>query len=81
MRHEGMKLLTYSKFVVTGIVSVFLLANCTTYYDAQGNPVQAVDPAAATVGAVAVGAAAYAVANNNNHHRRGYWHRGRWHRY
>ena len=43
--------------------------SCQTYYDAQGNPVQAVDPAAATALAVGAGLAGAAIANNQ--HSRG----------
>lgn len=43
--------------------------SCTTAYDAYGRPQQVVDPAAAVVGAAAVGLLAYGLANNNDHHR------------
>lgn len=42
------------------LVAVFG-ASCTTSYDQYGNRSQAVDPAAAVVGAAAVGAVAYSV--------------------
>lgn len=45
---------------------------CMTTYDAYGNPVQSVDPAAATAGIAAAGLIGYALANdndNNYHHR------------
>jgi len=45
------------------------MSSCTTAYDAHGRPVQVVDPAAAAVGALAIGAAAYAIGNSNNDHR------------
>ena len=49
------------------------MASCTTAYDAYGRPVQVVDPAAAAVGALAIGAAAYAIGQNNgDHHDHGH---------
>lgn len=57
------------KIVVSAMVASVLLSNCSTYYDADGIPVQAVDPVAATVGAVALVAVAYAVADNNRSSR------------
>lgn len=41
------------------------LTSCTTTYDAYGRPVQSVDPAAAAIGAIAIGATAYAIGHNN----------------
>lgn len=67
--------------------------NCTTTYDAYGNPRQSVDPGAAVAGAAAAGVLGYAIANkrdsnknrhyhNNHHHQRGYYDRyGRYRRY
>jgi hypothetical protein len=40
--------------------------SCMTTYDASGNPVQSVDPAAAAVGVAAAAAIGYAVANNRS---------------
>lgn len=40
-------------------------SSCTTSYDAYGRPIQTVDPAAAAIGAVAIGAAGYAIGQNN----------------
>ena len=52
--------------VVSTIAASLLLSNCVTTYDAQGVPVQTVDPGAAVVGAAAIGAIAYAVGQNNS---------------
>ncbi|MBK1825394.1 hypothetical protein [Haloferula rosea] len=40
--------------------------SCMTTYDANGRPVQSVDPAAAAVGVAAAAAIGYAVANNRD---------------
>ena len=58
---------TAFKMVAGAIVASLLFSNCVTTYDAQGVPVQTVDPGAAVVGAVAIAAVAYAVGNNNSH--------------
>lgn len=42
--------------------------SCQTYYDKDGNPVQAVDPAAATALTAAGVLAGAAIANSNDHH-------------
>ena len=70
--------------------------NCTTTYDAYGNPRQSVDPGTAVAGAAAAGVLGYAIANNNkksnkhyhhhdyrrDHRSHGYYDRyGRYHRY
>lgn len=67
--------------------------NCTTTYDAYGNPRQTVDPGTAVAGAAAAGVLGYAIANkrdsnksryhhNNHYHNRGYYDRyGRYRRY
>ena len=39
--------------------------NCTTTYDAYGNPRNSVDPGTAVAGAAAVGVLGYALANKN----------------
>lgn len=68
-------------------VSVLVLAigasmSCQTAYDAQGRPIQSVDPGVAVAGAVAAGALGYAIANddNDNHHHghRRYYSHGRY---
>ena len=62
--------------------------NCTTTYDAYGNPRQSVGPGTAVAGAAAVVVLGYALArnrsNNNNHysHHRGHYdRRGYYHHY
>jgi len=57
--------------------------SCMQTYDAQGRPMQTVDPGVAVAGAAAAGLVGYALANDNNHHhhnnyyyrRGGYYHR------
>ena len=56
-------------------------SSCMTTYDAQGRPVQSVDPGAAAAGAVAAGAIGYAIGQNNDDrdyyyggYRRPYYH-------
>lgn len=74
----------YSKIICSGLAlfSVFGFSSCTTTYDAYGRPVQSVDPAAAVLGAVAIGAAGYAIGHNNSHdyNRHHGHHSGRYHR-
>lgn len=63
--------------------------NCTTTYDAYGNPRQSVDPGTAVAGAAAAGVLGYALSNNNkktknyHHHdyRRDYRRHGDYDRY
>lgn len=57
--------------VVAAVTLVSTAVSCTTAYDAYGNPRPVVDPAAAVVGAAAVGLLAYGLASNGNdrHHR------------
>lgn len=70
---------TYRAWLSRGSMAAFLMAaigsivSCQTYHDAQGNPVQAVDPAAATSLTAAGALAGAAIANNNNarHHNAG----------
>lgn len=66
------------------LLAVLPLASCMTTYDANGRPVQTVDPGAAAVGVLAAGAVGYAIGQNNEpryyypryHHPRGYYYRG-----
>lgn len=44
--------------------------NCTTTYDAYGNPRNSVDPGTAVAGAAAVGVLGYALAKDRNKGRR-----------
>ncbi len=55
--------------LITSVVIVFSTTNCTTVYDAYGQPREMVDPAAALVGAAAVGILAYGLANSGDCHR------------
>ncbi|MEP4078197.1 hypothetical protein [Haloferula sp.] len=45
-----------------------IATSCMTTYDAQGNPVQSVDPGLAAAGIAAAAAIGYAAANNHNDH-------------
>jgi hypothetical protein len=73
------------------LASVILLAatvvtstNCSTTYDAYGNPQQSVDPGLAIAGVAAAGLVGYAIADNNNNHYHNnhhYYNRPRHHRY
>lgn len=79
-------------FVLAGAF-VLSSTNCTTTYDAYGNPRNSVDPGTAVAGAAAVGVLGYALANKrndnnrryNDHHGHGYYdrydRRGRHYRY
>ncbi len=81
------------KIITLALTGAFALSsvNCTTTYDAYGNPRQSVDPGTAVAGAAAAGVLGYAIANkkkDNHYHynqprpRRGYYDRyGRYHRY
>lgn len=42
--------------------------SCMTSYDANGNPVQSVDPALAVAGVAAAGVLGYAIANDHHDH-------------
>ena len=55
------------KYVGVVLLSALGLTSCTTTYDAYGRPVETIDPAAAAVGAIAIGAAGYAIGHNNSH--------------
>lgn len=63
------------KLIVIAVVPV-MGVSCMTTYDAYGNPVQSVDPGAAT--AIAVGAAALGVAAGRQYRSRDvYYYHGR----
>lgn len=51
------------KMTAVGLLGV-MASSCTTSYDSYGNPRQAVDPAGAAIGAVALGVLAYSVGRN-----------------
>jgi|GEM_PF-3544448 len=73
---------------VLPVLPVLLLAigasvSCMTTYDAQGRPMQTVDPGMAVAGAAAAGLVGYALANDNNHYHHNnyyYGHGGYYHR-
>ncbi|MFC5050616.1 hypothetical protein ACFPK9_08325 [Rubritalea spongiae] len=48
--------------------SCFALQSCMTTYDANGRPVQSVDPGLAAVGIVGAGLIGAAIASDNNDH-------------
>lgn len=48
----------------------FASTNCTTTYDAYGNPRQSVDPGTAVAGAAAAGVLGYALANKKDDNKR-----------
>lgn len=69
--------------ILTGAIAL-VSTNCTTTYDAYGNPRQSVDPGTAVAGAAAAGVLGYAIAKkrDNHHKQRGYYDRyGYYHRY
>ena len=47
--------------------------SCMTTYDANGNPVQSVDPGLAVAGVAAAGLIGYAAGNDNHHHDNYYY--------
>ena len=58
-------------------------SSCMTTYDAQGRPVQSVDPGLAVAGVAAAGLVGYAAGNNHNDHYRrndGYYNGGGYYR-
>jgi hypothetical protein len=63
----------------TAVSIVLATVSCTTTYDAQGNPVQSVDPAAAAAGMVAAGVLGAAISNNNDDNHYYYGRRGGYH--
>jgi hypothetical protein len=63
--------------IIVLISAIGASVSCMTTYDAYGNPVQSVDPAAATAGVVAAGLLGYALADDNHgHHNNHYYHGG-----
>ena len=64
---------SWLKFIVAGVTSALLLSNCVTSYDRQGRPIQTVDPAAAAIGAAAIGVIAYSAGKNNSSHHHGHY--------
>ena len=72
----------FSRFCTFGAVLALLgmSVSCMTTYDAQGNPVQTVDPAVAIAGAAAAGLVGYAIANDNGGHHNHHYHGGGYYR-
>lgn len=59
-------------------------SSCMTTYDAQGRPVQSVDPGLAVAGVAAAGLVGYAAGNNHrdrHYHNDGYYDGGGYYRY
>lgn len=52
--------------IAAAAVATFAASSCMTTYDAQGNPVQTVDPGAAAAAAITAAAVGYAVGHNHN---------------
>ena len=65
--------------IILAGATALLFSNCTTTYDAYGNPRQSVDPGTAAVGAVAAGVLGYAIANNRNDNNH-YYHNNNYYR-
>lgn len=59
--------------VTAALAVAFTASSCMTTYDAQGNPVQTVDPGAAAAAAVTAAAVGYAI--GHNHNRKDYYYR------
>lgn len=50
--------------------------SCMTTYDANGRPVQSVDPGVAVAGIAAAGLLGYAAGDNHHHHSDNYYYSG-----
>lgn len=72
---EKMKTSIFPRWGTLAATAMLMVSatSCMTTYDANGNPVQSVDPGAAAAGAVAAGVLGYAIANNHNHHDHYYY--------
>ena len=66
--------------VIALAASVGLSSSCMTTYDANGRPVQSVDPGLAVAGVAAAGLIGYAAGNNHHHHHGGYYGGGGYYR-
>ncbi len=62
-------------YFVALIVPIGMSVGCMTTYDANGRPMQTVDPGLAVAGVAAAGLIGYA-AGNNHHHHDNYYYRG-----
>lgn len=60
------KILALRCLALAIVASTF--SSCMTTYDANGHPVQSVDPAVAVAGVAAAGLVGYAIANDGDHH-------------
>jgi hypothetical protein len=80
--HTGMKMKNlFSRLLGGAVISAVIVCSgasvsCMTTYDANGYPVQSVDPAVAIAGVAAAGLVGYAIANNNKHYGGGGYYRG-----
>ena len=73
MKKQSMnQLLSHSALFAVLLAATGASVSCMTAYDAQGRPIQTVDPGMAVAGAAAAGLVGYAIANNNDH----YYHHG-----
>jgi hypothetical protein len=66
--------------ILAGAIAL-VSTNCTTTYDAYGNPRQSVDPGTAVAGAAAVGVLGYALAKDKNKTQNNYYGRDRYDRH
>lgn len=63
--------------VIALVTVIGTSSSCMTTYDANGQPVQSVDPGLAVAGVAAAGLIGYAAGNNNSHdHYPGYYNGG-----
>ena len=77
MKTQSLFSLSRGFVVLALVVASGASMSCMTTYDAQGRPVQSVDPGTAAAGAVAAGALGYALANDNHgHYHRPYYGHG-----
>ncbi|MGB1128680.1 MAG: hypothetical protein ACPG4K_01420 [Haloferula sp.] len=54
--------------ILAAVATPLIATSCMTTYDANGRPVQSVDPAAAAVGLAAAAAIGYALADDRKDH-------------
>ena len=72
---------TTLKYLGMALLAALAFSSCTTTYDAYGRPVETIDPAAAAIGAVAIGALAYAIgSDHSDNYNRHNGHHGGHHR-
>ena len=63
---------SWIKLAAAAVLSALLLSNCVSSYNSRGQLVQSVDPAAAVIGAVAIGAIAYSAGKGNQRSHKQY---------